>query len=272
MVGGVAGLLPSAISRIVLRRIFPDRVLGRAATMSTSPQRRHGADLVADPLHELGPDPLPVGLGVDPGLEHDQPSRDLALELVGDADDRAFGDVGMTGERRLHRPGREPVPGDVEDVVGTAHDVEVAVLVEVAAVAGQVVAVERRQVRRDVPVVVAPQGRQRAGRHRQPEADRPLDARRRPASPSRRGPCTSYPGTGTDGEPGLIGSVSSPRRLAAIGQPVSVCHQLSMTGTPSRSDAHCYVSGSSRSPARNSVRSDGEVVAAASRAPAGPPS
>ena len=35
MVGGVAGLLPSAISRMVLRRIFPDRVLGRAATMST---------------------------------------------------------------------------------------------------------------------------------------------------------------------------------------------------------------------------------------------
>ncbi len=47
---------------------------------------------------------------------------------------------------------------------------------------------------------------------------------------------------------------SRPCGLAQIGQPVSVCHQLSTTGTPSRSDAHPYVSGSSRSPARNSVR------------------
>ncbi len=83
-----------------------------------------------------------------------------------------------------------------------------------------------------------------------------------PSTPGSTGaPCssrtvTAYPGTGTDGEPGLIGSVSSPRGLAAIGQPVSVCHQLSMTGMPSRSDAHCQVSGSSRSPARNSVRSE----------------
>ena len=65
---------------------------------------------------------------------------------------------------------------------------------------------------------------------------------------------TSYPGTGTVGEPGLIAIGSSPRRLAAIGQPVSVCHQWSITGTPSRSVAHCQVSGSSRSPARNRVR------------------
>ena len=74
---------------------------------------------------------------------------------------------------------------------------------------------------------------------------------------------TAYPGTGTDGEPGLIGSVSRPRRLAAIGQPVSVCHQLSTTGIPSRSLAHCQVSGSSRSPARNRVRSEERSYAAA---------
>ena len=49
--------------------------------------------------------------------------------------------------------------------------------------------------------------------------------------------CTSYPGTGTVGEPGLIGSGSSPRGFATIGQPVSVCHQLSTTGTPSCSVA-----------------------------------
>ena len=35
-----------------------------------------------------------------------------------------------------------------------------------------------------------------------------------------------------------MGIGSSPRRLAAIGQPVSVCHQLSTTGTPSTCVAH----------------------------------
>jgi hypothetical protein len=47
-----------------------------------------------------------------------------------------------------------------------------------------------------------------------------------------------------------------PRGLAAIGQPVSVCHQLSITGIPSRPPAHSYVCGSSLSPARKSVRSE----------------
>ena len=37
-------------------------------------------------------------------------------------------------------------------------------------------------------------------------------------------------------------------------QPVSVCHQWSITGTASFSSAHLIVSGSARSPARNSVR------------------
>ena len=37
--------------------------------------------------------------------------------------------------------------------------------------------------------------------------------------------------------PGLIGIDSRPRGLAAIGQPVSVCHQLSITGMPRMSVA-----------------------------------
>ena len=65
---------------------------------------------------------------------------------------------------------------------------------------------------------------------------------------------TSYPGTDLVGEPGLTGSIPSPTQLAAMGHAVSVCHQWSITGTPSRSRAHSSVSGSQRSPARNSVR------------------
>ena len=96
--------------------------------------------------------------------------------------------AGWPASDRLHRAGREPVPGDVDDVVGAAHDEQVAVLVDVAAVAGQVVAVERGQVRRDEPVVVVPQRRQRARRQRQLDADRALHAGRRPRCPTGRGP------------------------------------------------------------------------------------
>ena len=39
-------------------------------------------------------------------------------------------------------------------------------------------------------------------------------------------------------------------------QPVSVCHQWSITGTPRIFSAQATVSGSARSPARNSVRRD----------------
>jgi hypothetical protein len=45
-----------------------------------------------------------------------------------------------------------------------------------------------------------------------------------------------------------------PSGLPAMAQPVSVCHQWSMTGTLSLSCAHLIVSGSARSPARNSER------------------
>src|SRR5665213_1548780 len=65
---------------------------------------------------------------------------------------------------------------------------------------------------------------------------------------------TSYPGTGWVGEPGLTALASIPRLRAAMGQPVSVCHQWSMTGTDRTSRAHSYVVGSSRSPARNRAR------------------
>ncbi len=65
---------------------------------------------------------------------------------------------------------------------------------------------------------------------------------------------TSMPGTGLVGEPRLTGSCSMPTQLAQIDQPVSVCHQWSITGTLRWRSAHLRVSGSERSPARNSDR------------------
>ena len=122
---------------------------------------------------------LPLGpAAVDPALEHDQPPWHLALEVVGHADHRALGDVGVAGERRLDRARRQPVPGDVEHVVGAAHDVDVAVLVDEPAVTGEVVAVEDRQVPGDEAVVVLPQRRQGARGQRQPDGDGSLRAGR----------------------------------------------------------------------------------------------
>ena len=65
--------------------------------------------------------------------------------------------------------------------------------------------------------------------------------------------CTSIPGAAFAGDPSLTGSFSIPMQFAQIDQPVSVCHQWSMTGTPSLASAHRSVSGSSRSPARKRV-------------------
>jgi len=78
-------------------------------------------------------------------------------------------------------------------------------------------------------LVVAPQGRERTGWQRQPYGDRALlsGGTLFAALAQHR---TSQPGTGTLGEPGLIGIGSRPRRFAAIGQPVSSCHQWSTTG------------------------------------------
>ena len=57
-------------------------------------------------------------------------------------------------------------------------------------------------------------------------------------APSGESTWTSYPGLGFVAEPGLASKVSMPVGFATIGQPVSVCHQLSTTGTPSFSCAH----------------------------------
>ena len=59
------------------------------------------------------------------------------------------------------------MPGHVDDVVDAAHDVEVAVVVLVAGVTGQVETGVARQVRLPVAVVVVPERRQAAGRQRQ---------------------------------------------------------------------------------------------------------
>src|SRR5215470_11014952 len=108
-------------------------------------QRGDRADLVPDQLDEFRGDG--VRICGDAGLQDGETAGDLALELVVHADHRAFGDGGMTGQYLFHLARGQPVPGDVDDVVGAAHHIEVAVGVAVASVAGDVCVAEPGQVR-----------------------------------------------------------------------------------------------------------------------------
>src|SRR5271166_2932804 len=116
-----------------------------AGTRFGQPFHDHGvlevgdrADLVAHHLDDLLDDLLVQA--VDSGLEHQETQRRLALELVSRADDRAFSHILMGRENALHFPGGEAVAGDVDDVVGAGHHIDVAVLVDIARVARLVVA------------------------------------------------------------------------------------------------------------------------------------
>jgi hypothetical protein len=81
-------------------------------------------DLLGDVAAQL------LGQGVvgrDPGARRHEGDDGLALELVGAADDRGLGDLGVRDQRALDLHGRQAVAGDVDDVVDAAHDPEVAV-------------------------------------------------------------------------------------------------------------------------------------------------
>src|SRR5262249_62110004 len=100
-------------------------------------------------------------------FEYDEAARDLALERVGNADHRAFCDFPMAAKYLLHPTGREPMAGDVDDVVGATHDIDVAVLVLEAGVRGLVITRKLREVILLEQIVLLPQRRQTGGWQRQ---------------------------------------------------------------------------------------------------------
>ena len=172
MVDGTVPGFPSAISRIVLRRTLPDRVFGNAATTSTCRKRHDGTDLGADQGDQFGLQVLRRDLVAL--LHHDQTTRQLTLQRVGDPDHRALGDRRMRREHRLDGSGRQSVSGDIDHVVGPPHHEQIPVLIAISAVAGQVVAGIGREIAVHEARVVTPDGRQGAGRQRQPDARSPL--------------------------------------------------------------------------------------------------
>ncbi len=100
------------------------------------------ADLLADVVAQLLDDVLAAVAGLL-AQDHERADR-LAGVLVLGADDRGLGDLRVRDQRRLDLGGGEPVAGDVHDVVDPAEHPEVAVVVLLGAVAGEVVALLRR--------------------------------------------------------------------------------------------------------------------------------
>ena len=72
------------------------------------------------------------------GAEGDKGHDPLPLDLVGTANDRSFGNGGMTDQGTLDLGGSEAVTGDVEHVIDTADDPEVSLLVTTRSVPREV--------------------------------------------------------------------------------------------------------------------------------------
>ena len=125
------GSRPSHSAWIERRKSFPERVFGSTLTKCTRAGARDRAELAVDGLHHLALvcELLFRRVGLRRVLEYREGHRDLALELIGDTDDRNFGYVRMRRQRLLDLAGAEPVPRDIDHVVGAAEDEEVAVLV-----------------------------------------------------------------------------------------------------------------------------------------------
>ena len=137
-VGDLAHRLAQDLAAAGLRQPADDRTSLNAATAPISVA--HQRDQLARRRRR--------GRSVTPALSTTKPRGTWPFSGVGHADHRALRDRRVRGEHRLHRPGREPVAGHVDDVVGAAHHEQVAVLVDVPAVAGEVVALEGGEVRR----------------------------------------------------------------------------------------------------------------------------
>ena len=88
-------------------------------------------------------------------LEDDEAARLLALERVLHADDRAFRDGGM-GEHFLHAARRQSMSGDIDNAIGAAHDVEIAVFVLKSGVGSLVEARKIREITFSHSIVMAP--------------------------------------------------------------------------------------------------------------------
>ena len=93
IVGGTLYSCRSAIFCIVLRRTLPDRVFGRRSTITARLKSATGP--IWSRTSWIVSLMIVLGRAFDPGLEHEEPERDLPLDRVGHADHGALGHVRM---------------------------------------------------------------------------------------------------------------------------------------------------------------------------------
>src|SRR5215470_2433973 len=88
-------------------------------------------------------------VGAGAGLEHHEAARYLPLDRILDPDHSTLSHREMVGQHLLHLAGGQPMAGHVDHIVGTAHDEQVPIRVQMTAITGQVAVREMRQVRVD---------------------------------------------------------------------------------------------------------------------------
>ena len=233
--------------------ILPERVLGRSSVNRIVFGLAIGPMAVATWSRSSR---ARASFGSLPAAQDDERADGLAGRLVVAADDRGLGHRGVLDERRLDLGRRDAVAGDVHDVVDAAEQPEVAVVVALGAVAGEVPAGEARPVRLRVALGVAPD----AAQHRRPRPGRARGSRRRGSAPARRRRRRSRRrcrGAGTSRC--RASAVVAPGSGLIMIAPVSVCHHVSTTGQrppPMCCQYQIHASGLIGSPTDPSRRSD----------------
>ena len=204
---------------------MPERVFGRSSAQMIRFGRANlpirSATSAAHLLEQLV-----GGLGV--ALQGDEGADRLAGVLVVLADHRRLGDVVVGDDRRLDLGGREPVAGDVDDVVDPPDHPEVAVGVAAGGVADQVALdPEALEVGLDEALVLVVE----AAQHARP---RPLQDQQALAFGDRLAVGLAdhlrpRP-RGTASSPSPAWSAVIPGSGVIMIAPVSVCHQVSTIG------------------------------------------
>ena len=115
--------------------ILPDRVLGRSGTMIDGPGRAMAPSLVATWSRISSRSSSVASL---PAAQDDVADDRLTGRVVGRPDDRGLGHGRVVDQRRFDLGGGDAVARHVHHVVDPAEQPDVAVVVDLGAVAGEV--------------------------------------------------------------------------------------------------------------------------------------
>ena len=93
-------------------------------------------------------------------FQYHQSHRHLAAQVVVDAKDRTFRHRRMGCDDLFHLPGGKAVPGHIDYVIDAPHDEDVAILIQITAITGEVIAGVLGEVGGTETLVVIPEGRE----------------------------------------------------------------------------------------------------------------